>query len=46
MMVANAALGRPARDIVLDPVSPEHFDAIVIHLGGEGHSQFALTLAQ
>jgi hypothetical protein len=41
-VIAEAALGRPASDVVLDPIPGEHRDAAVIELDREVHRPFPL----
>jgi hypothetical protein len=45
-VVADAALGRPARDVVLDAVAAQHRDRAVVHAHREVHRQLALAAAQ
>ena len=45
-MEAQAALGRPPRDVVLDPVALEHLDRAVVPLDREMDGQFALRGAE
>src|SRR5262249_37610133 len=45
-VVADAALGRPAVDVVLDAVPGEHLDPAVVHLDREVAGELALPLAQ
>ena len=43
---ADAALRGAARVVVLDPESPEHLDASVVHLDRDAHVIFAQVVAQ
>src|SRR5579863_6273917 len=45
-MVANAALGRSARHVVLYSEAGEHFHLAVVHLCGNGYFQHAFRRAQ
>ena len=45
-MVANSALRRSARHVVLHAISRENFHLPVVHLRGDGHFQHALRRAQ
>ena len=45
-MVADAALGRSAAEVVLDAVAGEDLDAAVIHLHREVDDELAARLAQ
>ena len=45
-MEADAALGRPAAEVVLDAVAGEDLDAAVVHQDREVHGQLATRLAQ
>ena len=45
-MVADAALGRAARDIVLNPVAGENFDLSIVQFRGHGYFQHPLGHAQ
>src|SRR4029078_13729896 len=45
-VVAEPALRRSARHVVLDPVAGEYLDRTVVELDGEVHGPFALRGAQ
>src|SRR5579863_6956389 len=45
-VVANSALRRTARNVVLHTKSSEHFDLAIIELHGHGHFQNALRSSQ
>ena len=45
-MVADAALGRAAAEVVLDAVAGEDLDAAVVHLDREVDGELAARLAQ
>ena len=45
-MVADAALGRAAAEVVLDAVAGEDLDAAVVHLDREVDGQLAARLTQ
>ena len=46
LVVADAALGRPAPEVVLDAIAGEDPDRAVVHLHGEVDRQLAAGLAQ
>ena len=46
LVVADAALGRPAPEVVLDAIAREHPDRAVVHLHGEVDRQLTAGLAQ
>jgi hypothetical protein len=46
LVVADAALGRAAAEVVLDSVAREDLDGAVVHLHGEMDGQLAFGLAQ
>ena len=46
LVVADAALGRAAAEVVLDAVAGEDLDAAVVHLDREVDGQLAARLAQ
>ena len=45
-MVADAALGRAAAEVVLDAIAGEDLDAAVVHLHREVDDELAARLAQ
>ena len=45
-LIANAALSRPERNVVLDGVPGEHFDLVVVHLDGARDDDLALGVRQ
>ena len=46
LVIADAALGRAAAEVVLDPIAREDLDRAVVHLHREVDGQLALRLAQ
>ena len=46
LVVADAALGRPATEVVLDPVAGEDLDRSVVHVDREMDGELAAGLAQ
>ena len=46
LVVADAALGRPAAEVVLDAVAGEHLDRTVVHLHREVDGELAAWLAE
>ena len=46
LVVADAALGRPAAEVVLDAVAGEDLDRPVVHVDREVDGEFAARLAQ
>src|SRR6266566_1967128 len=46
LVIANAALGRTAAQVVLDPITRIDLDGAVVHLHGEVDDQLAAWLAQ
>jgi hypothetical protein len=45
-VVADAALRRSERDVVLDAVAGEHFDLAVVHLHRARHDDLALRMRE
>src|SRR5690348_3383269 len=45
-MIANAALGGAARDVVLHAIALKYFHLPVVHLGGHGHFHDAFRRTQ
>ena len=45
-MVADAALGRTAAEVVLDPIAGEHLDRTVVHLDREVDGELTARLAK
>ena len=43
-VIANAALGGPAVDVVMHPKTGEHLHRVIVHQYREGDGQFALAL--
>src|SRR6185369_13037772 len=46
LVVADAALGRAAAEVVLDAIAGEHLDGAVVHLHGEVDGELAAGLAE